>query len=180
MSTHHRYPWTVSAIHWLLATLVGANFALGWLLDDMEELMAAHKALGIAILGLALLRIVNTIRVRRRLPASVNPAGSLPRLGEKLAHRLLYLCLIGIPLLGWLKTNAAGHGLSALGWALPTLVERNRQLSHLFGDLHAATATLFAALIGLHISAALWHQFAHPGQGLARMLPIGPRRQRGG
>ncbi|OBU88105.1 cytochrome b [Chromobacterium subtsugae] len=173
MSDNARYPLSVSLLHWLLALLVFLNFALGYLLDDEESLLAAHKLIGAWILLLALARAANKMRLRKRLPASLNPPGSWPYLAEKWAHGLLYLCMLGVPLLGWLKTNAAGHAVTLFpGLDLPALAATNRTLSHWFGGMHESLAALFALLIGLHVAAALWHRISHPGLGQARMLPM--------
>ncbi|OHX19184.1 cytochrome b [Chromobacterium sphagni] len=173
MSKKNHYPWSISMLHWLLALLVIANFVLGWMLDDAENLMAAHKSIGTLILLLMLIRVANKARLRHRLPASVNPAGSVQYMIEKLVHGLLYLCLFAVPLLGWLKTNAAGHELNIFDmFSLPTLVSKSHNLSMLFGEMHETLATLFAILIALHVAAALWHHFSRLDGGLVRILPL--------
>ncbi|UTH76641.1 cytochrome b [Chromobacterium sp. IIBBL 290-4] len=179
MSEHARYPLSMRLLHWLLALLVFSNFALAWLLEDEESLLAAHKMIGAWILLLAAARLANKLRLRKRLPASVNPAGSWSYWAEKLAHGLLYLCLLAEPLLGWLKTNAAGHGATLFpGFDLPALMEKNRHLSHWLGGMHEVMASLLALLIALHVAAAFWHWINGSGLGLARMLPMpGSKRE---
>lgn len=173
-----RYPLSIALFHWLLAAALIGNLIIGWLLDDHEELIALHKSIGVAILGLAVLRIANRLHVRRRLPPSINAAGSPSYFAEKAVHYLLLALMLAVPILGWLKTNAAGHVANCFGvFSLPILVQKSRELSHLFGELHALTAYGLAMLMGLHVSAALAHWLMKSTNALRRISPL-PGRPR--
>lgn len=125
MKTATRYPLSISLLHWLLAVALIGNLIVGLLLDDNEDLVGLHKSIGVAILLLVALRLVNRLRARDRLPPSVNPAGTLRHSAERAIHGLLYALMLAIPVLGWLKTNAAGHPASCFGlFSLPTLSRR--------------------------------------------------------
>lgn len=168
----NRYPFSVVILHWLVALAILGNLAIGWLLDDNMDLMDLHKSIGVGILLLAAVRLANKILQRHHLPASVNPAGSFRYLLEKAVHGMLYLSMLGIPLLGWLKTNAAGHPAGFFGlFELPMLLEKNRALSHLFGDLHSALAAVLAGLIGLHVAGAALHWLTKSVNVFGRILP---------
>ena len=168
----HRYPSSMAIFHGLVALVMVSTLVIGWLLDDNEGLMALHKSLGVTVLLLVTLRLVNRWRMRRALPASVNPAGSLPFVAEKAVHGLLYLSMFGIPLLGWLKSNASGHPASCFGlFDLPTLIGRDHGLSHLLGQAHSLAATGFALLLGLHILGALAHRVIHKENIFKRIMP---------
>ena len=173
-----RYPLSIRLLHWLLAVALIGNLIIGWMLDDHEELIALHKSIGIAILGLASIRIVNRLRMRHRLPPSINREGSPSYFAEKAVHHALLVLMLAIPILGWLKTNAAGHVANCFGmFSLPTLVQKSRALSHLFGNLHALTAYGLATLVGLHILAAVAHWIMHSENVLPRISPL-PGRPR--
>ncbi|WP_248620847.1 cytochrome b [Paludibacterium yongneupense] len=162
----------MSLLHWLVAGLMISTLIVGWLLDDNEGLMALHRSLGIAVLLAVLLRIVNRLRTRKVLPPSVNPAGSLKQRAEQAVHGLLYLCMLGVPLLGWLKTNAAGQSASFFGlFDLPVLLSHNRGLSHLLGGAHSLAATLFVVLLGMHLVGGLAHWAQHRENVLKRITP---------
>ncbi|AOK07624.1 cytochrome b/b6 domain-containing protein [Burkholderia sp. AU28942] len=179
MKTVTRYPLSISLLHWLLAIALSGNLTVGLLLDDNETLVDLHKSIGIAVLVLVAIRIANRLRMRRRLPPSVNPAGSLNRLAERCVHGALYVLMLAIPLLGWMKTNAAGHPASCFGlFSLPTLVPRSRELSHWLGELHALTAYGLAALVGLHVLGALAHKLLKSENVLPRILPLPARAAR--
>ncbi|MFX1765000.1 cytochrome b [Paraburkholderia sp. A1RI-2L] len=177
MEKFSRYPLSVSLLHWLLAVALTGNLVIGWLLDDREELVILHKSIGIAILGLVLIRLANRVRVRGRVPESVNRAGTPAHFVETAVHRLFYALMLAIPLIGWMKTNAAGHAASCFGlFSLPALIPKNRELSHLLGQLHSLTAYGLAALIGLHVAGVLAHRVFKARNILPRMLPLPLRR----
>ncbi|HDR8986289.1 cytochrome b [Burkholderia vietnamiensis] len=181
MKTATRYPLSISLLHWLLAVALTGNLIVGLLLDDNEDLVGLHKSIGVAILLLVALRLVNRLRARDRLPPSVNPAGTLRHSAERAVHGLLYALMLAIPVLGWLKTNAAGHPASCFGlFSLPTLVAKNRELSHWLGELHALAAYALVALVGLHVAAAVAHRVVHAENVLPRILPWSARSGRRG
>lgn len=168
-----RYPLSISLLHWLLAVALIGNLAIGWLLDDHEELIALHKSIGIAILGLASFRIANRLLLRRSLPPSINAPRSPSYLAEKAVHHLLLVLMLAIPILGWLKTNAAGHVANCFGVvSLPTLVQKSRELSQWFGELHALAAYGLAALVGLHVLGAVAHWLMKSENVLPRISPL--------
>ncbi|WP_175895125.1 cytochrome b [Burkholderia cepacia] len=176
MKTVTRYPLSISLLHWLLAVALIGNLIVGLLLDDNEDLVSLHKSIGIAILGLVAIRFANRLRMHRQLPPSINPAGTLNRFAERSVHGLLYVLMLAIPVLGWMKTNAAGHTANCFGlFSLPNLVPRNRELSHWLGELHALAAYGLAALVGLHVLGALAHKLFKSENVLSRILPLPTR-----
>ncbi|RZF31242.1 cytochrome b [Paraburkholderia sp. UYCP14C] len=172
----YRYPFSISMLHWLLAVALIGNLIIGWMLDDNEDLLALHKSIGIVVLGLALVRVLNRLRMRNLLPPSTNAAGTPAYLAEKVVHYSLYVLMLAIPLLGWLKTNAAGHVASCFGlFSLPTLVSKSHELSHWLGQLHSLTAYGLAVLVGLHLLGALAHRLLKSENILPRILPLPTR-----
>jgi cytochrome b561 len=174
-----RYPLSVSLLHWLLAAALIGNLAIGWMLDDDFDLLALHRSIGIVILGFVLIRLSNRLRLRRQLPPSANAAGTLSYFAEKTVHCVLYLAMLVIPLLGWLKTNAAGHVVNCFGvFSLPTLVPKSLALSHSLGVLHSAAAYGLAVLLGVHVVGALVHWLMKSENVLLRILPWPDRSSR--
>lgn len=177
MNTVKRYPLSVSLIHWLVAAAIVGNLAIGWMLDDSMDLMALHKSIGALILALAAVRLVNLLARRKSLPPSLNAKGSLSHVAEKAVHGLLYLGMIAIPALGWLKTNAAGHDVNVFGlFTIPAIIEKNRTLAQLLGSLHATFALAFAGVLGLHVLGALAHCRNKSLSIFLRILPLRTRR----
>lgn len=173
MKNSERYPFSIVLIHWLIAAAIGANLIIGWMLDDATELLDLHRTLGMAILVLTIFRLFFRFMSRRKIPDSANEPGTLQYLAEKVVHSLLYVGMVMVPLLGWLKTNAAGHDLVLFDTiSFPTLIERNRELSSFFGLSHSIAAYCFALLIGLHVVGGIAHYMMEKRNVFKRMIPF--------
>lgn len=162
-------------LHWLTALALTASFALVWTWKSLPAgaprggLVDWHRAIGLAVLGLATLRLLCRLADRRptraRLPRAL-------RLLATLNHALLYAILLANPLVGWFYTNAGGYSVSLFGWTLPAIMFRDRYLAGVAVDLHETLGWALLALIALHIAAALGHGWRRDGV-LSGML-VGP------
>jgi len=171
-------------LHWLMAILLIGMLLLG---EDMMELKKGiseetgagtfalinlHINLGIAIL------ILSVIRLAWRI---ANPPPALPETvkpwEKKLAtiiYGLFYVMMIGLPITGWL--------------GLPSFLAKHPQVMglNLFGlmdfplapaipikviILHKLGSNVALALLGLHVLAALKHQFVDDTKIFSRMMP---------
>jgi cytochrome b561 len=99
----------------------------------------------------------------------------MPAWQEKAAvymHRLLYVMLFAMPLLGWAGTSAFPATITVFGlFELPPLVGPDRELSALLLGLHWRLAFVLCVMIAGHVSAALYHHFVIKDETLKRMLP---------
>jgi cytochrome b561 len=87
-------------------------------------------------------------------------------------HGVLYALLIAIPLSGWLYSSASGVPTVYLGlWQLPDLVDRGKALADTLRGVHRALNWTLAALVALHVAAALKHHIVDRDGLLQRMLP---------
>lgn len=172
-----KYTKTAIVLHWLIALLIIAAFALGVTMVDIPGLTPTklkyfswHKWLGVTILALA------TVRLLWRLthPAPALPA-SIPSWQVKVSgvlHGLLYLLMFAIPLSGYFYSLAAGVPVTYLGiWPMPVLIEPNPEWKPVLKALHYwLNMTLLTAVV-LHVGAALKHHFIDRDGVLKRMLP---------
>lgn len=176
-----QYTRLAIVLHWLMAALIIAAFALGWTVANMEtspqklRWISWHKWLGITILGLAALRLI----WRLSHPAPALPA-SIPVWQQRAAHLLhllLYGVMFAIPLSGWLFSSAKGFPVVYLGiLPLPDLIGPNEALATQLRNVHEwLNYALALAFIG-HVGAALKHHFIERDEVLARMLPLVRRR----
>jgi cytochrome b561 len=137
-------------------------------------LVSIHKSLGIAILVLALIRLV----VRLRYGAPPLPA-DLPepmRLAAHLSHYALYILMIGMPLLGWSMLSAAGYPVVLYGGVrLPAILPQSDRLHTLLWNAHFYLAFLFFALILMHFAAALFHALVRRDGVFETMAPVRSR-----
>ena len=61
---------------------------------------------------------------------------------------------------------------------MPAVMERNKDFTHLFHDVHETSATVLLVLIGLHTLAALFHALVRRDGVLRTMTPFRGMRSR--
>lgn len=174
-----RYGYVAQTLHWVVVALLIVQVTLGNIADSLPlgleklAILARHKSFGITILGIAVIRLA--WRYFNRPP----PPPPMPRwqhVAANLNHWALYALLFAMPLSGWLMSSASNYPVSWFGLAqLPDFVAPDRELKDLFHELHHLFAWFLYALVGLHLAAALKHQFVDRDGLLFRMLPGGPR-----
>lgn len=175
MSRPQRYTGPAIALHWLLALLIAASLLLGSTMTELAPsptrlaLVNAHQWSGIVILGLTALRLLWRLGHRPPEPPLM-PAWQ--RRAAAATHGLLYLLCFAVPLAGWAYSSAAGFPVVLFGLLpLPDWVAPDRALAALIKPLHAALAYALAALIALHVAAALKHHVVDDDGLLRRMVP---------
>jgi cytochrome b561 len=89
-------------------------------------------------------------------------------------HHLMYLLFFAVPLTGWAYSSAAGFPIVWFGvLPLPDFVPVSKELAEIIKPLHKLAAFGLAALVLLHVAAALKHQIIDRDRLLGRM-GIGP------
>ena len=177
-----RYSGLAMLLHWLIAAAVIANFIIPDTLEDLphEQFMDAmwpHKALGLVIFVLVLLRLAwRLVRTPPPLPASLKP---WERALAKTVHTAFYVILLAMPVVGYVANSYDGSDVNVFGLftvrRLP--VAADDIFAHRLFHLHGTVGTLLLVLIGLHVLGALKHQFIDRNGDLYRMLPFGaPKR----
>jgi len=176
-----RYGPVAMFLHWMVAALI----LIAWLLPQATELVGRHEAavliglhrsIGVTVFAMVLLRAV--WRFVSPPPALPRQTSRVVRLASHAGHAVLYLLMLAVPVLGMLFTWAAGRDISVFGlFTLPAPFAQNDNLHDLFEDLHALAANAIMALAGLHVAAALMHQYVLKDGLLARMLPVRIRSQ---
>lgn len=177
-ATRSRYSGGAILFHWVIAILIVANIAIALVTDDWEgpargAAMAFHKATGLTILVLSLLRIMWRLLHRPPpFPAEIRP---LEAFAARTVHWLFYALMIVMPMSGWLMSSAAASRkpFSWYGYFdLPFLpVQGNKAVGGIAHDMHEVLGYALIALIILHVVAALKHHFADDTQLLWRMWP---------
>lgn len=163
-------------LHWATALAVVATVPLALIMQDMplslDKLQAYgwHKSIGMAVLAVTVLRL--TWRSVNRRPAP--PAGpAWQRRAARGVHAALYVCLLALPVLGWLHSAAANTPVVVLGLlVLPPPIAADRALVEPLRAAHAAVAWTLLALLALHVLAALKHAVVDRDATLRRMLPL--------
>jgi cytochrome b561 len=170
-----RYSFVAIALHWLLALLIVGTFCVGLYMHELPfsptrlKLYNWHKWAGVTILALSALRLL--WRLTHRPPADL-PMPAWQRLAAHGAHWALYVLFFLVPLAGWAYSSAAGFPIVVFGvWPLPDFVAPDRALADVLKERHATLAFALAAVVALHIAAALKHHFIDRDGQLNRMRP---------
>ncbi len=176
-----RYSLVAIVLHWLLALAIVGTFGVGVYMADLPfsvtrvKLINWHKWAGISILALSALRLLWRLwHPPPPLPPRV--LGNMPRWQQSAhqgTHLAFYLLFFLVPLLGWAYSSAVGLQIVWFGvLPLPNLLPLDKELGNLvLKPLHEAGAFMLAALVLLHVAAALKHQFIDRDGLLLRMWP---------
>ena len=171
-----RYTKVAIWLHWLIGLAVIANIGLAMLTEDMPRethraAMDIHKALGIAVLALTVLRILWRLGHKPPPLPAATPIWQRPL--SKIVHFLFYALLILLPLSGWVWMSAADRPVNFFGlFTIPTIVAPNEGLADVMHDRHEVLGLTMLALAAIHILAALKHQFVDRTGLIGRMNPF--------
>lgn len=163
-----RYSLIQRLLHWTIALLVIGALAAGSLLDQLpngdlkNQLYATHKAVGVTILGLMLLRVL--VRLFAGAPALPRAVPWSQRMIAGLSHAAFYALLIAMPIIGWAATASFPapvpfFGLVELNEALniKAIFPADREFSKELFWLHEIIGKVLIAMVALHVLAALHH-----------------------
>ena len=161
-------------LHWTMAAMILAMLAIGsHMVVSIRHyglLVAVHRPLGIAILVLALVRIVNRLAFRPPpLPPTVRPPERVVALASEYT---LYALMVAMPLIGWGMLSAAAYPVTLWGPVhLPPILPHNAALYAGLRRAHTVLAyLLFVTFLG-HLGAVLFHTWVVRDGLLRRMAP---------
>lgn len=161
-------------LHWSMAVLILAAFALGLTVDVFPKswehaVVETHKAIGIATLLLLLVRF--GWRLTHRAPAPLESSAVLA-LAARAGHAALYVVMLLVPVIGLVYAIRRGQGFDFGLFALPPFqAAEPRAVTRPIREWHEWAAYALIALACLHALAALWHHFIRKDDTLRRMLP---------
>ena len=175
------YGGVAIGLHWLLAVALIGSFSVGVYMSDLPfspqrlKLFNWHKWAGITILALSLLRLVWRL-THRPPPLAATVLDAMPawqRRAHHATHALMYGLFLAVPLAGWAYSSAAGFPIVWFGvLPLPDWMPLDKALAKdVLKPLHQLFAFALAALVALHVAAALKHQFIDRDGLFWRMWP---------
>lgn len=177
MNERTRYTGVAISLHWLIALLIFAGWGLGFYMSDLPLSPAKlryyswHKWMGVTTFILTLIRVGwlathSAPRLPRAIPLWQTRTA-------RATHFVLYLFMFVIPLSGWLMSSAKGVPTVYLGvLPIPDLIGKDKAIGHVLEVVHTSLAFGLAALVGLHIAAAIKHHFIDRDGLMARMAPF--------
>jgi cytochrome b561 len=200
MLRNSAYSWgSVSkTLHWVMVIMICVEVPAGFLmaatyaptLDDtrissLHDLLGqTHHTTGFVLLMLFAIRLA--WRARNPLPEPPPDVSRLNRRIGRLNHWLLYTLLLLVPLSGWaalsVLADSAEYGKTHIWFfgsdglmprILPGLPFDSPWGYGLFATAHRWLLIAGGGVLGLHVSAALWHHLVRSDGILMRMWPGG-------
>jgi cytochrome b561 len=176
-----RYTTVAVTLHWLTAVLVVIQLTLGWSMIEIPKEPVGvraywfnlHKSIGISIALLVLARLA--WRLGHPAPPLPLTVPAWQRRAAATNHALLYVCLLGMPLAGFLGSTFSGYPIKYFGFTLPQWGHKSDELKSFFSAVHLGFAWAFMTLIALHAGAAAKHLLVDRDSVFWRMWPRASR-----
>jgi cytochrome b561 len=177
-----RYGAIAQCLHWGAVALVLLAWTLGVLGDEFPEgpsralALYVHTSAGLLVIALTVLRLLWRL-VDPSPPAERTEFGEWLfadwiGLGAKLAHLLLYVLLVAVPVVGIILQFARGDSLSIFGIVdIASPWVRDKAFVEKVKEAHELLAHGLLVVAGLHAAAALLHHWVFGDRTLVRMLP---------
>lgn len=188
-NTHSSWGTVARFFHWGMLLLIVLQIPLGFVMVEVYEVYAEtyaddtwvmrtsrlHHTLGFVMLAFIVLRFGwRVANPTPELPASLV---AYQRWLARGTHVLLYALLIVYPLSGWASLSAyeGEFPIFLFGWdSMPRIVPQVAEDAvfnyEFFATIHRWCWRIGAAVLGLHVFGALWHQFIARDGILRRML----------
>ena len=172
-----RYTRVAIALHWILALGILLQIGLGFYLGEVPRgspersaWVNFHKSIGITLATLIVVRLA--WRVTHRPPPLPGAMPAWERFAARANHALLYVCMVGMPLTGYVATNFSKFGIKYFGLVmLPPWGIDDKRVYAAFNTAHKVLALVFVGLIVLHMAAALKHALVERDGIVRRMWP---------
>lgn len=175
-NTRNRYGVITVTLHWLVAVLVFAMFALGLWMTGLtyydpwyQKAPALHKGTGVFLFALVAVRLA--WRLATPQPRALTSHARWELRLATAVHTLLYVLLLAVMVAGYLISTADGRPLEVFGlFAIPATVSGLEQQEDIAGAVHLALAWTLVGLALFHGAAALKHHYLDRDRTLLRML----------
>ena len=154
------YTRTAVALHWLIGIAVLAQITLGlWMITIPKSppgvrawWFNVHKSIGITLVAFIVLRLV--WRFLHRPPELPAALPNWQRIAAKANHVLLYVCMIVMPVSGYLGSSFTKYPIKFWGVVLPRWIDPSPAAKELCSQIHYVTVCLFMLLVAVHMAAA--------------------------
>jgi cytochrome b561 len=173
-----RFPPLMILLHWLTLGFLVLSAACVFGRDLAASrsgrlwLLAGHRHLGLLVICATCLRLACRFLFKDTLRAIESSLSKPVRLIAHATHSLLYGLLLGLPLLGWMLSNARGTTVTFLGlMRLPSLAPLDLDRADTLATWHQWGGWCLYGLVALHAAAALWHHYLIKDHILRAMLP---------
>ncbi|EXJ16252.1 cytochrome b [Imhoffiella purpurea] len=170
-----RYGLIAQGFHWLVALLLLGLFVTNSLREMAPEesqlgWLQLHMSLGILVFLVTIARIGWRKIVP---PPALVDAPKWSQFAANAVHVLLNLATLLVPVFGYLRVASKGFAADFFGMQIPSITGEMHGLHEIMEDFFHGEPMEIAlyVLIGVHVVAALWHQYVLKDNALRRMLP---------
>ena len=162
-------------LHWLIATIMISLIVIGWYTSGLDEetvlywrMLDLHITLGLAMFMLFLIKV--TWKIYSPNPDYIPGLASWERITARSVHWFFIIAIGLIPLIGFLYAASDGEPINIYDFfEIPDIGSFTKSVRHTLHDVHMYLAYTGAALIVVHITAALKHHFIDRNDTLRRM-----------
>jgi cytochrome b561 len=177
--TTERWSAVHQLFHWTIAALIATQLVIGLFFLEFKDnkpppLLPFHASLGVLIgllmTGRLLWRLGHPVLP---LPNTLTPP--LKRLA-RVTHLGLYTLVLAQFVVGYFLEDTFGTQVHLFGLPLPVIVGEVKWWPKLFGVIHKVIGYSILAVLALHITGALAHEFWFRDNVLRRMTPLGFRQ----
>ncbi len=161
--------------HWIIAIVMIIMLAVGLYLEfgglereAKRPLLDIHKSVGVLVLAFGLWRVF--WRIGQGFPGAASTMPGWQHSASTIAHWLLLLGIVIMPLSGVVGSLFRGRSIDVFGWfTIPGLTEVPL-LAQLGSAAHGLVGKALAVIVIIHIAAALKHHLIDRDPTLSRMV----------
>jgi cytochrome b561 len=172
-NTRNTYGELAKFFHWLMALLLIGMYLVAYTMINIsksnfsDSLYDLHKATGLLLLGLVVLRLLwRVFNLQPALPKSVpiwqHYAAKWNIIG-------LYLLMFAMPITGFLASTLANHPITFYGLFTILPLANNYTESEFFSKSHEILSYFLIIFFALHVIGAFYHHFFLKNNVLIRM-----------
>ena len=158
----------------MILNVLGGFFHESFGKEMVGLIIGLHKSTGILILVLTVGRLL--WRLTHRPPPLADTVKGWEKGLAHAVHWSFYLLMFALPITGWLMTSAGArkYPIDFYGlFPIPFLpVAQDKSAANIYAERHELLGFIVAALILLHIAAALKHHLFDKDNTVLRMLPL--------
>jgi len=169
----YKYNAAMRIAHWVIFIALLAMYIAAYIMTDIDasplkwEIYGLHKATGSILLCLVLLRVY--FRIKSQIPKYRDPVKPLNKLVSHTNFKLLYICMILMPLSGVIMSLMGGHPINMYLFTIPAIT-KDPVISKFFYTTHVWTSYILIGLFTLHIAGFLFHLIVEKNNLLKRMV----------